>query len=192
MLAMLARVTRHLGKAGPAKELMGKALARQAELVTRCRRERPGNVDDARRTVAELAIEAAGFASDASDPTGPGAASDPVELYEDARGAVSDVPGGDKLYSTATMSLARLHLARGALDLGQATCLELLRVDPASEEATMLLADIMFQRAEHDTATYHFEALLERRPSHFGALARLMVLLGRAGRWWGGCVVVFF
>jgi tetratricopeptide repeat protein 21B len=55
-------------------------------------------------------------------------------------------------------------------------------MDSGNEEASMMLADLMFRKNEYEAATFHFQQLLERKPTHFSALARLIQLLRRAGK----------
>ena len=59
--------------------------------------------------------------------------------------------------------------------------LALQRVDPANEEASMMLADLMFKKNEFDAATYHFSRLIEKKPNHYVALSKLLQLLIRSG-----------
>ena len=54
-------------------------------------------------------------------------------------------------------------------------------MDPANEEASMMLADLMFKKNEFDAATYHFQQLLEKKPNHYIALSKLLQLLRRSG-----------
>jgi tetratricopeptide repeat protein 21B len=42
-----------------------------------------------------------------------------------------------------------------------------------------MMADVMFSRKEYDSATFHFQQLLEREPNHYEGLARLVDLLRR-------------
>lgn len=72
-----------------------------------------------------------------------------------------------------------------------------------AQEASMMLADVMFRKEEHDAATYHFQQvrhsrphlacrrahrsrcslqLLEKNPTQYAALSKLIQLLRRAGR----------
>merc|ERR1719181_197213 len=82
----------------------------------------------------------------------------------------------------AILSLARLHLVRGELEMAQTQCTTLMRVDPGSQEASMMLADLMLQKSEWEAAIYHFQQLLEKTPAHFKAMVKLLQLLRRAGR----------
>jgi tetratricopeptide repeat protein 21B len=55
-------------------------------------------------------------------------------------------------------------------------------MDAGNEEASMMLADLMFRKNEYEAATFHFQQLLEKKPTHYVALARLIQLLRRAGK----------
>lgn len=39
------------------------------------------------------------------------------------------------------------------------------------------LADLMFRKNEYEAATFHFQQLLEKKPNHYSALMRLILLL---------------
>eukprot|EP00899_Mesostigma_viride_P018008 jgi/Mesvir1/26208/Mv02392-RA.1 len=80
------------------------------------------------------------------------------------------------------LALAKLHLVRGESDLCQQQCVALLRIDPVNEEGSIMLAELMFRKEHYETAIYHFQQLLERKPGHYGALVQLIHLLRRAGR----------
>lgn len=99
-----------------------------------------------------------------------------VELYEAAQ-------RHDPPHAESTLALARLHVASGDREAAEAQCNALLALDSSHhDEATLMLANIMFQRDQFETALYHFEELLRRKPDHYGALAQLVTLLRRAGR----------
>ena len=72
-------------------------------------------------------------------------------------------------HERAILSLARLHLVRGELEMAQTQCTTLMRVDPGSQEASMMLADLMLQKSEWEAAIYHFQQLLEK--THQKAMA---------------------
>jgi tetratricopeptide repeat protein 21B len=78
-------------------------------------------------------------------------------------------------------ALARLHLAMGDLDAYQSVCRSMRAAFPDHLEVSMMLADVMFRKGEYDAATFHFKQLLEKNPCHYEALARLVMLLRRAG-----------
>jgi tetratricopeptide repeat protein 21B len=169
MLALLAEVTERTGKATTAMELLGKAVAKQTSLIARLRNDKPELVEQQRKQAAALCVKLAEAQAAQRQPE------EAARSYNDALRYSEDSP-------EARVALARLALAQGSLDQCQEHCLTLLRHDPASEEATMLLAEVMARREEHQTALYHFEQLLETKPDNYSALARLLVLLRRAGR----------
>jgi tetratricopeptide (TPR) repeat protein len=51
-----------------------------------------------------------------------------------------------------------------------------------NDEATLILADVMWRRGDTDTALFHFRRLLERSAVAFEALSRLMLLLRFSGK----------
>ena len=58
----------------------------------------------------------------------------------------------------------------------------ILREDEGNEEASLMLAELMFRKGHAETAIYHFQDLLEKNPGNYRALAQLVQLLRRAGR----------
>ena len=73
---------------------------------------------------------------------------------------------------SAMLALAKLRLGRGEHEQAQAQCITLMRSDPASQEGSMMLADIMLQKSEWEAAIYHFQQLLQKNPDYFKALAK--------------------
>jgi len=82
----------------------------------------------------------------------------------------------------ARSALARMHLLAGDLEQCQHQCMFLLRFDPGNKEASMMLADVMFRKGEHDAATFHFQQLLDHNPERYEAMSKQLQLLRRAGR----------
>jgi tetratricopeptide repeat protein 21B len=81
----------------------------------------------------------------------------------------------------ATLALAKLYLARGDLENCQQRCVALTRIDPHNEQASMMLAELMFQRNDMGMAIHYYEKLLEVNPANFDALANVILLVRRAG-----------
>jgi tetratricopeptide repeat protein 21B len=82
----------------------------------------------------------------------------------------------------AMLALARLRLSTGDVDGCQQMCVGILREDDDNEEASLMLAELMFQKEHYETAIYHFQQLLEKNPRNYRALAQLVQLLRRSGR----------
>ena len=74
----------------------------------------------------------------------------------------------------ALCALAKLYLMNDDLDQCQYTCMTLLRNDKDNEEATVMMADLAFRKNDYESAMFHFQQLLEKRPDYWVALARLV------------------
>lgn len=99
----------------------------------------------------------------------------------------------DDTHEKSILALARIHLVKNELDICEKQLQTLLRVDPANEEASMLMAELMMMLAaqggrsdggvqEYKDATFHYQTLLDKKPCNYTALSRLIFLLRRAGR----------
>ena len=53
-------------------------------------------------------------------------------------------------HEPSLLALAKLHLSRAELEPCQKVCQSLLKVNPTNEEASIIMADIMFRRDEVD------------------------------------------
>ncbi|KAI8825186.1 uncharacterized protein EV422DRAFT_517791 [Fimicolochytrium jonesii] len=91
--------------------------------------------------------------------------------------AVEQNPGDEK----ATISLCRLHLTTATLLPAQQHCANLLRLNPSSEPATILMADIMALKNSYNESIAYFRQLLEKSPANYAALARLIETMRRNG-----------
>eukprot|EP00442_Polarella_glacialis_P051442 CAMPEP_0115123512 /NCGR_PEP_ID=MMETSP0227-20121206/47587_1 /TAXON_ID=89957 /ORGANISM="Polarella glacialis, Strain CCMP 1383" /LENGTH=1331 /DNA_ID=CAMNT_0002525899 /DNA_START=18 /DNA_END=4010 /DNA_ORIENTATION=- len=99
----------------------------------------------------------------------------------------------DDTHEKSILALARIHLHKNELDVCEKQLMTLLRVDPANEEASMLMAELMMMLAaqggrsdggaqEYKDATFYYQALLDKKPGNYAALSKLIFLLRRAGR----------
>lgn len=88
----------------------------------------------------------------------------------------------DDSHIGARLALARHYLMKNDFDQCQQQCLTLTKFDPQNKEASMMLADLMFRKNEHDSATAYFKQFLEQNPTNYGAMDKLITLLKRAGR----------
>lgn len=85
-------------------------------------------------------------------------------------------------HEKSRLALAKIHLINNDLEGCQQQCVTLMRLDPNNQEASLMLADLMFRKNEHEAATYHHQQLLEKNPQRYDALNKLIQLLRRAGR----------
>ena len=80
------------------------------------------------------------------------------------------------------LALANLHLSRNDFNSAQNQCSNMLRLDVANQEATMMLADIMNRQSSYPAAAFHFRQLLEQAPSNYEALMRVVEMTRRSGK----------
>ncbi|XP_065169369.1 tetratricopeptide repeat protein 21B-like [Atheta coriaria] len=97
-----------------------------------------------------------------------------INYYKDAL-AVS--PTNHKILA----ALAKLYMQLNHLELCQQTCSKLLALDNDNEMASVLMADISFRKVDFDMAVFHFTQLVNKQPTNWVALVRLVEVLRRTG-----------
>ncbi|CAJ0578453.1 unnamed protein product, partial [Mesorhabditis spiculigera] len=110
-----------------------------------------------------------------------------AELYTNRR----DLPKAVELYKEAVqlnetdvktiLALAQLYLMMGKLHLCNQQCQIALNIDKNNDEATLMMADLLYMKNEGEQAVVHFSQLLDRYPTHYHALARTIELSWRSG-----------
>uniref|UniRef100_A0A668AXT2 Tetratricopeptide repeat domain 21B n=1 Tax=Myripristis murdjan TaxID=586833 RepID=A0A668AXT2_9TELE len=80
------------------------------------------------------------------------------------------------------LELARVYLTLDEVDACQEQCSVILKNDQFNEEATLMMADLMFRKQDYEQAVFHFQQLLERKPDNYSTLTHLIDLLRRAGK----------
>ncbi|KAL2917694.1 hypothetical protein HK105_202567 [Polyrhizophydium stewartii] len=83
-------------------------------------------------------------------------------------------------HKKAAISLAKLCLTKNDLASAQNQLATMLKGDIASDEATLMMADIMFRKGSYQQASFHFRQLLDKNPTHFEALAQYIELARRS------------
>ncbi|KFB41795.1 AGAP000136-PA-like protein [Anopheles sinensis] len=78
-------------------------------------------------------------------------------------------------------ALARVYMQLNRMDDCQATCAQIVQIDPNNEMALVMMADLSFRRMDFESAAYHFSQLLLNQPNYWTALARLIEVLRRSG-----------
>ncbi|XP_058128172.1 tetratricopeptide repeat protein 21B-like [Anopheles ziemanni] len=78
-------------------------------------------------------------------------------------------------------ALARVYMQLNRMDDCQATCAQIVQIDPNNEMALVMMADLSFRRMDFESAAYHFSQLLVNQPNYWTALARLIEVLRRSG-----------
>ncbi|KAJ3102995.1 Tetratricopeptide repeat protein 21B [Phlyctochytrium planicorne] len=88
----------------------------------------------------------------------------------------------NSIHTKSMLALAKIYLHQGDLNAAQNQCAALLRLDPNSEDATLMIADIMFRKNSLSSAVFHFRQLIEKNPQNYKALRQLIEMMRRAGK----------
>ena len=166
---LLAKVHAGAGNLDDAASELQRALDLQARVVSSMRTADPEAVREQRLIIADICCLLARHFDEAEKKP-----EKAIAMYKEAL-------KNDEGNVASMLALARFHLRRGELEKCQHQCMTLMRVDESNEEATMMLADLMFHKNEYDRATLHYRQLLEKKPDNFPALAKLIRLLRNAG-----------
>lgn len=87
------------------------------------------------------------------------------------------------LHNTSAMTgLARLYFNRSDRDLCVAQCNKIITAVPESEEAAVLLSDVLFQSDDPAAAVAPLTNLLKLQPNNYVALEKAITLFRRAGK----------
>ncbi|KAI8911381.1 hypothetical protein DFJ77DRAFT_469797 [Powellomyces hirtus] len=81
----------------------------------------------------------------------------------------------------STLALCGIYLQKNDLISAQQQCANLLRLDPENDGALMLMADIMAMKNSYVEAVEFFRQMLDRVPTHYVALNRLIETMRRCG-----------
>uniref|UniRef100_A0A7N8X3X2 Tetratricopeptide repeat domain 21B n=1 Tax=Mastacembelus armatus TaxID=205130 RepID=A0A7N8X3X2_9TELE len=168
-LVLLAKIQNKVDKNEDALLSLQKARDVQAKVLKRVQLEQPDAIPMQKQLAAEICAEIA-------------------KHYTSQRGYERAV----KFYKEALvycetdrkvmLELARLYLTLDEVDACQEQCSVILKNDQFNEEATLMMADIMFRKQDYEQAVFHFQQLLERKPDNYPTLTRLIDLLRRAGK----------
>ncbi|XP_008299372.1 tetratricopeptide repeat protein 21B [Stegastes partitus] len=168
-LVLLAKIQNKVDKKEDALLSLQRARDVQAKVLKRVQLEQPDAVPMQKQLAAEICAEIA-------------------KHYTSQRGYERAV----KFYKEALvycetdrkvmLELARLYLTLGEVDACQEQCSVILKNDQFNEDATLMMADIMFRKEDYKQAVFHFQQLLEREPDNYPTLSRLIDLLRRSGK----------
>ena len=168
-LLLLAKVYKSSGDLKKCSEALIQARVCQNTVIQKVRVEQPELEPQQRRLGANICVELGEYYRKQKMP-------------EKAVVFHNEALKQDDTHSRSMLALAQMYSDKGDLDGCEHQANALLKVDPANEEASMMLADIMFRRNNYEDATFHFQQLLEKKPGNYGALVQFIQLLKRAGR----------
>ncbi|KAI4805728.1 hypothetical protein KUCAC02_010327 [Chaenocephalus aceratus] len=144
-LVLLAKVQNKVDKNEEALLSLQKARDVQAKVLKRVQLEQPDAVPMQKQLAAEICAEIA-------------------KHYTSQRGYERAVKSTKKLLCIVMLELARLYLTLDDVDSCHDQCSIILKNDQLNEDATLMMADIMFRKQEYEQAVFHFQLLLERKP----------------------------
>jgi tetratricopeptide repeat protein 21B len=150
-------------------ESLTRARNLQHTILSRLRGEQADVIRQQRQVLAALCHELALLHNDVRD-------------VEAATSLFNESLRHDEKHTPSMFALASISLDKGNPDDAQLWCSRILKVNAANEEASMMLADIMFQKGDFESAIFQFEQLLGHRPNHWVGLSKLLHLLRKAGR----------
>ncbi|XP_063781238.1 tetratricopeptide repeat protein 21A [Pseudophryne corroboree] len=169
-LMLLGETYKHYKK----EELVGtlnKALDIQARILKRVPLEHPEMITTQMQVATKIFVQLA-------------------EHYMEEK----DYPNALKYYTEAmpycdtdnklqvTLKLSRLFLVMDDLDSCETQCNILIKDLRHKDEATMMMADIMFRKQEYEKAIEHYHQVLKKTPDNFTALSKFIDLLRRSGK----------
>ncbi|XP_050699357.1 tetratricopeptide repeat protein 21B-like [Eriocheir sinensis] len=168
LLNLLAKVHERNSNYEQALATLSKGKEVQVKVLRRAQVELPDTVPDQRRLAGSMCAKMAEHAANQRD-------------YERAIKLYKEALQHDPEHAPTLLALAKLYMQTNDLDQCQYTCMTLLRTDKENDSATVMMADLSYRRNEYDTAMFHFQQLLDRRPDYFPALARLVEVMRRTG-----------
>ncbi|CAB3383131.1 Hypothetical predicted protein [Cloeon dipterum] len=168
LLLLLAKVQEQTGHVTSAQSTLTEAKDIQGKVLKRL------NIDGTGKLAAQKIVAASICRLMAQHSASQNSNQEAIKLYKEA--LVHQPSDPDTL-----IALAKLYLQADDLALCQATCGQLLRSDPDNEAACVMMADISFRKTDFETASVHFQQLLNKQPRYWTALARFIEVMRRAG-----------
>ncbi|XP_027210397.1 tetratricopeptide repeat protein 21B-like isoform X1 [Penaeus vannamei] len=168
LLNLLAKVHERAGHFDQALSTLSKAKDVQVKVLKRAQVELPDSVAEQKQLAGSMCSKMAEHAANQRE------FDQAIRLYKEALQY-------DPEHAPTLLALAKLYMQINDLDQCQYTCMTLLRSDKENDSATVMMADLSYRRNEYDTAMFHFQQLLDRRPAYFPALARLVEVMRRTG-----------
>ncbi|KDR09588.1 tetratricopeptide repeat protein 21B-like [Zootermopsis nevadensis] len=168
LLLLLSKVREKAGNIQASLKTLRDARDNQSRVLKRMMVEQSGGGSEARQVAANICQQMAEYASMLRDHDAA------IRFYKEA---LTYSPEDTK----SLVDLARLYMQVNDLEQCQMSCMTLLKADADNEAATVMMADLAFRKVDFETAAFHFQQLLQRRPDYWTALARLVEVMRRTG-----------
>jgi len=166
---LLARIYQKSKEPSESLDIFSKAKELQSRVLKRASMEQPELLQKQKSVAAEICSQMAEHYTN-------------LKEYENAIKCYMEALFYDEENIEVMLSLSNLYLTTGDLDACQNQLTTLLKNDPDNESATVMMADLMFQKNDYEAATFHFQKLLEKKADHYDALAKYIDLMKRAGQ----------
>ncbi|XP_069585880.1 tetratricopeptide repeat protein 21A isoform X1 [Ranitomeya imitator] len=150
-------------------ETLNKALDIQSRILKRLPLEQPDMNPRQQQVASKICVQLADYYVEEKDY--PNA----LKYYKESI-SYSDTD------NQVLLKMTHLFLIMDDLDSCQAQCKDLLQDERYKDKATMVMADIMFQKQEYEKAIEYFQQVLEKTPENFPALSKFVDLLRRSGK----------
>ena len=132
---------------------LDKARFLQTEILEKTRGEQSDFIDAQKTVLADICFEIAKLSKAAGD------VDKSMQYYNLA-------VRSDNEHEPSLLALARSYLKSNELVQCQESCTKLLRHDPSNQEASIMLADIMFQKCDYESAVHQFKEVNTSCYSH--------------------------
>ncbi|EAN95023.1 hypothetical protein C3747_124g61 [Trypanosoma cruzi] len=167
---LMCKIYRDSQKSDAATEALLRARGFQEHVLHHMMRsETQETIYQQKIVAATIALELGGYYASIGD------AQRAKEFYQEARMY-------DESNEEVLLAIARLLLDGGDATACEEQCNAVLRISPKSEEAVVILADVMIRQHRFDDAAQHFSQILDKTPDNYKALAQYVRLLRHAGR----------
>ncbi|KAM4028837.1 tetratricopeptide repeat protein 21A isoform 2-T2 [Anomaloglossus baeobatrachus] len=150
-------------------ENLNKALEIQSRILKRVPLEQPDLNSQQQQVASKICVQLADYYLKEKDYPST------LKYYKEAI-SYSDTD------NKVLLKMTHVFLIMDDLDSCEAQCKDLLQDVRYRDEATMVMADIMFQKQEYEKAMEYFHQVLEKSPGNFPVLSKFVDLLRRSGK----------
>lgn len=168
-LLLLSQVYAKVQYEDKAVSTLQRAWDVQTRVMRRIHLEQPDSLPEQRQIAINICRQLAEHASAKKDY------SPAIQFYKEALTF-------DDNNAEILLALAKLEMAANNLDAARQYCTAVLKGDTENDAATLMMADLMFRKTDLESAMFHFQQLLDRKPDYFRALARFIEAVRRLGK----------
>ncbi|XP_075068271.1 tetratricopeptide repeat protein 21A [Mixophyes fleayi] len=150
-------------------ETLNKALDIQTRILKRTSLEQPDMITVQLQMASKICVQLAEHYLDEKD-------------YQNTLKYYSEAMKYSDTDNKVMLKLSRLFLIMDDLDSCEAQCNILIKDSRYKDDATMMMADIMFRKQEYEKAIEYFHQVLKKTPDNFTVLGKLIDILKRSGK----------